>query len=248
MIDRRSVTSAPEQTIAAHLPTAPRRTFLRRAAGAAIIAPAGLLAACSSSGGDMTNAAISATGQPVSSASSPTGQASTPILQPISQSKPSFTEIMNDESQHVQFLQGALKSAARPRPTFQKLEQADVQSFASLARQLENIGVGAYLLATPMLKNKDTILALGSILTIEARHAGFLGALLQKPLSANGAFDKPVTQADIASAITPYIASLNGGTDPAASLNSDTDILNLALLLEFLESELYNLNVTKLLP
>lgn len=248
MIDRHSAPSTPEQTSAAHTHTAPRRTFLRHAVGAAIIVPAGLLASCSSSGGDMTNAAISATSQPVSTASPLTGQTPTPMLQPIGQSKPSFTEIMNDESQHVQFLQGALKNAARPRPTFQKLEQTDVQSFASLARQLENVGVGAYLLTIPMLTNKDSVLTLGSILTIEARHAGFLDALLQKPLSANGAFDKPMTQADIASAITPFIASLNGGTDPAASLNNDTDILNLALLLEFLESELYNLNVTKLLP
>lgn len=227
---------------------ASRRLFLHHAlAGAAVIVPGGLLAACGSSTGDTTNAAISATGQPTQLVS-PTGMASTPIMQPGGNTKQMFTEIMNDENQHVQFLQGALKSAARPRPTFQKLEQADIQTFASVANQLENLGVGAYLMAAPTLTSRDTMLTAGSILTIEARHAGFLSALLQKPLSTNGAFDKPLSQADIASTISPFIASLNGGTDPAAKLNNDQDILNLALLLEFLEAEFYKRNVSKLFP
>lgn len=229
----------------------PRRIFLRRSlAGAAIIVPTTLLSACGSSTASTTNVSISSTGQPTSPASQPTsastGQASTLALQPTSDSKVAFTEIMNDESQHVQFLQGVLKSAARPKPTFQKLEQTDTQAFASLAQQLENVGVGAYLMAAPALTSKDTLLSAGSILTIEARHAGFLNALLQKPLSAGGAFDKPMTQAEIVSAISPFIANLNGGADPAAKLKNDEDILNFALLLEFLEAEFYKTNVTKL--
>jgi hypothetical protein len=227
--------------------TTPRRLFLRRAlTGAAVIVPTGLLAACGSSTGDTTNAAISATGQPTMATGIVTSQTATPVMQPIGGSKVSFTEIMNDENQHVQFLQGALKNAARPRPTFQKLEQTDTQTFTSMASQLENLGVGAYLMAAPTLTSKDTMLTAGSILTIEARHAGFLNGLLQKPLSANGAFDKPLSQADIASAISPFIASLNGGIDPAAKLNNDEDVLNLALLLEFLEAEFYKLNLAKL--
>jgi hypothetical protein len=231
----------------------PRRIFLRRSlAGAAIIVPTGLLAACGSSTGNTTNVAISATGQPTGPASqatgASTGQASTLVMQPTTSSKQAFTEIMNDEDQHVQYLQGALKSAARPKPTFQKLEQTDTQAFASMAQQLENVGVGAYLMAAPALTSKDTLLAAGSILTIEARHAGFLNALLQKPLSANGAFDKPMTQAEIVSAVSPFIANLNGGADPAAKLKNDEDILNFALLLEFLEAEFYKANVTKLFP
>src|SRR5581483_9992586 len=222
----------------------PRRIFLRRSlASATILVPAGLLTACGSSTGSTTNVAINSTGQATSPASQPTsastGQASTLAMQPTSDSKVTFTEIMNDESQHVQFLQGLLKSAARQKPTFQKLEQTDTQAFASMAQQLENVGVGAYLMAAPALSSKDTLLAAGSILTVEARHAGFLNALLQKPLSANGAFDKPMTQAEVVSAVSPFIANLNGGADPAARLKTDEDILNFALLLEFLEAEFY---------
>ncbi len=225
----------------------PRRIFLRRSlAGAAIIVPTGLLAACGSSTGT-TNVTISSTGQPASQpTSASTGQVSTLAMQPTSDSKLAFTEIMNDENQHVQLLQSTLKSAARPKPTFHKLEQTDTQAFASMAQQLENVGVGAYLMAAPALTSKDTLLTTGSILTIEARHAGFLNALLQKPLSANGAFDKPMTQAEIVSAVSPFIANLNGGADPSAKLKNDQDILNFALLLEYLEAEFYKANVTKL--
>jgi hypothetical protein len=226
----------------------PRRIFLRRSlTGAAMIVPTGLLVACGSSTSTTTKMAVGSTPQLTSQATSvSSGQASTLAMQPPTSSKQAFTEIMNDEDQHVQYLQNALKSAARPKPTFQKLEQTDAQAFASMAQQLENVGVGAYLMAAPALTSKDTLLAAGSILTIEARHAGFLNALLQKPLSSNGAFDKPMTQAEIVNAVSPFIANLNGGADPAAKLKNDEDILNFALLLEFLEAEFYKANVSKL--
>ncbi len=225
-----------------------RRLFLRRSlVGAALVAPAGLLAACGGSSSSTTASSTKVANVNTQATSASTASA-TLALQSAANSKAAFNEIMNDENQHVQFLQSALKSAARPKPTFQKLTQTDVQSFASVAQQLENVGVGAYLMAAPALTSKDTLAAAGSILTIEARHAGFLNALLQKPISANGAFDKPLTQAEVVSAASPFIASLNGGADPSAALKTDEDILNFALLLEFLEAEFYNANVTKLFP
>lgn len=220
-----------------------RRIFLRRSlVGAALVAPAGLLAACGTST-KTSSATISATSQPTAAS---TSQTASLAMQSLSNSKLSFNEIMSDENQHVQFLQRTLQTAARAKPTFQKLEQTDAQAFANLAQQLENLGVGAYLMAVSALTDKQTQTSIGSILTIEARHAGFIDALLQKPLSINGAFDKADTQAAIASSITPYIASLNGGPDPSATLKNDDDILNFALLLEYLQAELYSANVDKL--
>lgn len=227
--------------------TTSRRLFLRRSlVGAAIVTPAVLLAAC---GGSPTGSGTTPTATSGNTPTATTGTTTGVLaLQALADSKAAFTEIMSDENQHVMFLQGALKTMARAKPTFQKLEQADIMSFAAVSQALENVGVGAYLMAAPAVKDKTILAAAGSILTIEARHAGFLDVLLQKPISANGAFDKPLSQADIVTAASPFIASLNGGPDPAGALKSDIDILNFALLLEFLEAEFYNVNVPKFFP
>ena len=156
-----------------------------------------------------------------------------------------FEEIQRDENAHVSFLKKALGSSARPKPTFKKLKQSNVDNFKTLSRTFENIGVGAYLLAAPAISNKNYLAAAGSILTIEARHAGYLDALTGKQLSPNGSFDKPIAQADIVAAASAFIESLKHGPDPSKPLKNDIDILNFALLLEYLEAEFYNLNVPK---
>lgn len=216
-----------------------RRLFLRRSAlGVAMAGPVTLLAACGTTSGS---------GGSTPAASTPTATAKTGLALPaLMDSKAAFTEIMNDENAHVTFLHDALTKAGatpRPKPTFKGLQQSDINSFANLSQTFENVGVGAYLMAAPAIKTNAYLAAAGSILTIEARHAGFLDVLLNKPISANGAFDKPLSQADIVSGVSPFIASLNGGPDPSATLKNDADILNFALLLEYLEAEFYNLNV-----
>ncbi|GAC1376623.1 MAG: hypothetical protein NVSMB44_45520 [Ktedonobacteraceae bacterium] len=154
-----------------------------------------------------------------------------------------FHEIKNDEDTHVAFLKSALGKLARPKPTFKGLKQEDQSKFIELSRIFENTGVGAYLLAAPYISSKANLAAAGSILTIEARHAGYLDSITGNPLSPNGAFDKPIAQATIVAAVSPFIESLNGGSNPANTLKNDVDILNFALLLEYLEGEFYDLNV-----
>jgi Ferritin-like domain len=156
-----------------------------------------------------------------------------------------FKEIKKDEDTHVSYLKGALGSLARPKPSFKGLEQWNVTSFIKLSQVFENVGVGAYLLAAPAISSKANLSAAASILTIEARHAGYLNALIGLPLSTNGAFDKPIPQATIVADVSPFISSLNGGSDPSKPLTSDVDILNFALLLEYLEATFYDINVPK---
>lgn len=156
-----------------------------------------------------------------------------------------FQEIKKDEDTHVSFLKSALGNAARPKPKFKDLKQDDQSSFIELSRTFENVGVGAYLLAAPSISSKANLAAAGSILTIEARHAGYLDSITGNPLSPNGAFDKPIAQADIVKGVSPFIESLNGGPDPSRTLKNDVDILNFALLLEYLEAEFYDINVPK---
>jgi hypothetical protein len=126
------------------------------------------------------------------------------------------------------------------------LAHTEVDDFIAMSCMLENAGVGAFLMAMPAISDKNYTAAAASIVTIEARHAGFVNALLGKPLSENGAFDKPTSHATIVESVSPFIESLNGGSDPADELNSDPVILNFALLLEHLEAEFYRINVPRL--
>ena len=163
--------------------------------------------------------------------------------------KRAFREIMDDEAKHVSFFEAALEKAGapvRPKPTFKGLARSNQSDFITMAGALENVGVAAFLLAIPALSDKNYMAAAASIVTIEARHAGFVNALLGKPLSENGAFDKPISHAEILKAASPFIESLNGGPDPADALDNDTVILNFALLLEHLEAEFYRVNVPNL--
>jgi ferritin-like protein len=163
--------------------------------------------------------------------------------------KSAFREIMNDEAEHVSFFEVALEKAGapvRPKPRFKGLALSNQGDFITMAGTLENIGVGAFLLAIPAISDKKYMAAAASIVTIEARHAGFVNALLGKPLGPNGAFDKPISHAEILKAASPFIESLNGGPDPADALDNDTVILNFALLLEHLEAEFYRVNVPNL--
>jgi Ferritin-like domain len=195
-----------------------RRAFLGRTlASAAVVVPASVLVS-----------------QTVSAASSMNLSASQ-----------AFHEIRSDEDAHVSYLKQALGSAARPKPSFKGLAQSNVSSFVKLSQVFENVGVGAYLLAAPAISSKATLAAAGSILTIEARHAGYLDSLIGVALSPNGAFDKPIPQATIVKDVMPFIASLNGGPDPSKPLQNDVDILNFALLLEYLEATYYDINVPK---
>ena len=163
--------------------------------------------------------------------------------------KSAFREIMDDEAKHVSFFEAALKKAGapvRPKPTFKGLAQSNQSDFIRMSGILENTGVAAFLMAMIAISDKNYVAAAESIVTIEARHAGFVNALLGKPLSESGAFDKPISHADLIKAVSPFIESLNGGPDPAVALDNDTVILNFALLLEHLEAEFYRINVPNL--
>lgn len=200
--------------------TSSRRAFLGRSlASVAVVVPASLLVS-----------------QTASAASRSAMNLST---------EQAFQEIKRDEDAHVSYLKEALGSAARPKPTFKHLKQSNVDNFVKLSQVFENVGVGAYLMAAPAISSKSTLAAAGSILTIEARHAGYLNALTGMPLSTNGAFDKPLSQGQIVNDVSPFIASLNGGPDPSKPLTNDVDILNFALLLEYLEATFYDINVPK---
>lgn len=162
--------------------------------------------------------------------------------------KAAFDAIVVHENAHVQFLQNALGSAARPKPNFTGLQQADVQSFITLARAFENTGAGAYLNAARFISNKKYLFAAASIALVEGRHAGFLNVATAQPITLNNAdFEAQDSPGYVAKAVAPYIQDLNGGKPLtyaySVSAANDIDILNFALALEYLEAEYYNINV-----
>lgn len=158
-----------------------------------------------------------------------------------------FTSVRKHENAHVTFLVAALGEAARPKPTFKGLVQKKAGDFLMIAQALENTGVGAYLGAAPVILNPDYLAAAGSIMTVEARHAGAINFFVGDPVTIdNEDFDMPLTPEQVGTAAGGFIASLNGGPaltySETPSEENDIAILNFALALEYLEAEFYNVN------
>ena len=165
--------------------------------------------------------------------------------------------VQRHENEHVAFLVNALGASARPKPTFQNITSPNLAAFLGLGRALENVGVGAYLGAAPVILNRGFLAAAGSIATIESRHAGMFNSLQSIPVTQNAfgdeqSFERPFTAAEVVSFAGPYVASLNGGPaltyDATPSAANDIQILNFALALEYLEAEYYNINVPRFYP
>lgn len=160
--------------------------------------------------------------------------------------------VRRHENDHVAFLVNALGPMARPKPTFQNLQRANVNDFLNVSLALENTGVGAYLGAAPAIFDPGYLAAAASVALVEARHAGFFNGLRSRPMTENAfteelSFERAFTVNEVVSAAGGFIASLNGGPpltfSPNRSAGNDIAILNFALALEYLEAEFYNINV-----
>ena len=104
--------------------------------------------------------------------------------------------VVKDERAHVQFLEGALGSAAVAKPKFNfGGTTSDRKVFLKTSFALENTGVGAYGGQAFNIVDQATAAAALSIWSIEARHAGLVGEIIRgnKGVAPYGPFDRTLS-------------------------------------------------------
>lgn len=123
-----------------------------------------------------------------------------------------FRTIGQHETAHVKLLQGALGSAAVSAPGVDFTaggKYADVFSnfdtFLTLSQTFEDLGVAAYKGQAGNLAGTPVLTTALQIHSVEARHASEVRRIGLK-LGWDGAFDKPMTKAQVLAAATPFLA------------------------------------------
>ena len=113
-----------------------------------------------------------------------------------------FARVVKDhENAHVAFLKKALGSKAVKKPKFDfKGTTTDQTKFQATAYVLENTGVAAYSGQATLIKQAAVVKAAVSILTVEARHAGWIGAIIGKA-PAPRKFDRAQSKSQILAAV-----------------------------------------------
>ena len=110
--------------------------------------------------------------------------------------------VTRDERKHVAFLKKALGKAAVKEPKFNfHGTTAEEATFQKTAYVLENTGVHAYLGQAGNIKDAKILLAAASIVTIEARHSGAIGSIINQAINPNGAFDNGLPASAILKAV-----------------------------------------------
>ena len=115
-------------------------------------------------------------------------------------------EVGDNEQEHVDALSGAItdlggKPVKKPKFTF---PLKDEKSFMELSVTFEDTGVSAYNGAGPMLESKELLGTAGSIVQVEARHAGAIRFMsgMQPVIEA---FDATLDMDAVLEAVKPFI-------------------------------------------
>ncbi len=115
------------------------------------------------------------------------------------------TTVAAHETAHVEALQKALGSAAGKKPTFDfKGTTGDRKKFAATSQLLEDTGVSAYQGQATAIKTPAVLMAAGSILPVEARHAAWIRDINgagSNPSPAPNAFSPPKSMSEVLAAV-----------------------------------------------
>lgn len=117
-------------------------------------------------------------------------------------------EVGANEQEHVDALIGTIedlggKPAKAPTFTFPLEDEA---SFIELAITFEDTGVSAYNGAGPALESKELLATAGSIVQVEARHAGAIRFMAGEDPVVDP-FDPTLTVDEVLEAVDPFIKS-----------------------------------------
>lgn len=123
-----------------------------------------------------------------------------------------FRTIGQHESEHVATLSGALGGAAVAKPRFDLTGRgrypdilSNFRTFALVSQTLEDTGVAAYKGQAPKLTGGGDLLTTAlRIHSVEARHAAEVRRV-RGVRSWDGAFDKPLTKAQVLAKASPFI-------------------------------------------
>ena len=124
-----------------------------------------------------------------------------------------FAQISKHETAHVATLRGALGSAAVAKPSFDFTARgkyrdvfSNFKTFAAVSQALEDTGVAAYKGQAGALAGSGKVLTTAlQIHSVEARHAAEVRRV-RGVKAWTGAFDKPMTKAQVLAIARPFIA------------------------------------------
>ena len=98
-----------------------------------------------------------------------------------------FVEIRDHERAHREFFEKALGDHAIPEieVDFSKVDFDSRSSVLNTADAFENLGIAAFNGAGPLIGNADYLVAAGTVVSVEARHAAMIAALIHGPSAAS---------------------------------------------------------------
>ena len=118
------------------------------------------------------------------------------------------TTLRDNELEHVDALTATIKKLGGKPVKAPGVDFADAfasqDSFLELAQTFEDLGVGAYNGAGPMIESTEVLAAAGSIVQVEGRHAGVI-RLLRGERIGPSAFDKGLEMQEVLDAAQPFI-------------------------------------------
>ncbi|KAI0029474.1 ferritin-like domain-containing protein, partial [Vararia minispora EC-137] len=151
-----------------------------------------------------------------------------------------LTQLQSDESSHITALQSSLTSLGQTPLTTCQFDfttvLTDISTTVTVARLVENVGVGAFLGAAHLVSDPTILTAAASIVTVEGRHQTMLN-IFNNGAAIPNAFDLPLLPNEVLAIASPFISGCNLGVQANPTLTiTNTGAVNVGTQLTFSSS------------